>query len=217
MESKEKMKQGWIAREAHEFQEAHRLLQEALEDFKEDNDWFNVTECLNHLAYSEKIQAVLHLDKGLNLAEESLDLAEDNNVKKAHIYRALLSLTTASCQFEKTLIYGEKCLALYDDPLNRADVLSHMARAQLRTGDIAVAKETIETALNLLEENSSNAEEPHLSIWKASALITKGFVLYNLGKISEARKIGRAALELAQKADLKTRHKQALQFLKLFE
>jgi len=47
------MEQGWRAREALDFDTAERLLNDAKALFEKSDDWFNVTECLNHLAYTK--------------------------------------------------------------------------------------------------------------------------------------------------------------------
>ncbi len=216
MNSKELMEKGWKARENHEFEKAESLLHEALEAFKNEEDWFNTTECLNHLAYSKKIQAGVLADEGFDLAKQSLDIAKREGAKEVHVYRALLSLARMQGNYEKMLDYSQRCLELYDKPLNKADIMSHIARAQLRTGYLEKALETVEEALNLFEKHWEEERDPHRTIWKTSALFVKGLILYNQGAKQEAEKIGREALELAESIDNKTRTSQAENFLDLF-
>ncbi|MBD3365928.1 hypothetical protein GF360_01140 [candidate division WWE3 bacterium] len=216
MTSKEKMEKGWKAREAHEFEEAEKLLREALEEFQEKEDWFNATECLNHLAYLKKIQSKLAAEEGFSLAKQGLELAEKHGSKKVHVYRSLRSLSDEQGRFEKALEYAEKCLEGYENPMSRADMQSHIALYKMRTGRLEDAKELAEQALTTLETHWEEEREPHRSIWKTSALLVLGLIAYNGGFLDQAHDYGEEALELAEKADSKTRILQAKQFLDLF-
>ena len=217
MDAKELMERGWKAREAHDFVEAEKLLLQAKELFEQQGDWFNVTECLNHLAYSHKIQATLHADKGRQLAEDSLELAGSKGTKTVHAYRALMSLLVSQANFEEEYIYAQKCLELYNKPMNRGDVISHLALCALRRGDSQKALSLSAESLDLLNTHWEEEEEPHRSIWKISALLTRGLVLYNRGLLKESRALGKEALTMAREINNPTRILQAKNFLRLFQ
>jgi len=215
--AKELMEQGWKAREELDFEKADKLLKEARVLFEKEKDWFNVTEAINHLAYSEKLKAVHHNLQGLHLAKGAEKIANDHSVRKHLVLRALMSLANSAGNFEAALKYGEEALKFYDKPLPRADILSHIATFQLRTGKMSKAEKTIEEAMKLCEEGFSLESEPHRSIWKSKILLTKGLILYNKGELDGAKELGQEALKLAESQDLKTRIEEIKKFLELFD
>jgi tetratricopeptide (TPR) repeat protein len=210
------MEEGWKAREDLEFEKAERLLNQALKIFEESEDWFNVTESLNHLAYTEKLKAVHHNLRGMEYAEESRGVAETHSTKKIMVLRALMSLADSAGLFELALKYGHECLSEISKPLHKADVLCHIATFQLRTGQLAEAEETIKEAELLMEQHINEEKEPHLSIWKSKILATKGLILYNKGDKEEAKRFLSEALDIAKKQNLKTRVAQIDAILGLF-
>lgn len=216
-QAKELMEKGWKAREALDFETAEKCLLEAKKIFEQDEDWFSLTECLNHLAYTDKLKAKKTLDHGLSLVIESLEVAQKKETREVLILRALISLLNAQGNFEEALKYARIVLDLYEKPINKADIMQHIAALELRTGRIDKAEVSIEKANELLNEGWENEKEPHRSIWKVSILLTKGLILYNKENLPEAKKIGEEALDLATKMDLKTRITQAQIFLDLFK
>lgn len=215
--AKELMERGWKTREDLDFENAEKLLNEAKDIFEEEEDWFNVTECLNHLAYGEKIRVVHSASKGLELAEEALKTVEEHGTEKVLVLRALLSLSAAAANYERALRYAEEVLDLFDESAAKADILASYASFQLRTGNIEGAKKTINEALSMLGKYWEVEREPHRSIWKVGALKIKAEILYNSGDIEESKKVVEEALEIAKDKDLKTRIVQTETFLSLFE
>jgi tetratricopeptide (TPR) repeat protein len=219
-DGKELMNKGWKAREALEFDESKKLLEQAKNIFASEGDWYNVTECLNHLVYLHKLRAYHENIRGIELAEESASVAQKHGSKDGSVMRAKMSIFIASGNYEEALKVAEKLFAKYDKtekPLENADVATHLAVCKLRTGDITGAQKYVENALIQLDNFWDKGTEPHRSIWKVSALLTKGLVLFNMGKKAEAEKCGNDALKLAKAKDLKTRITQAGQFLALFD
>lgn len=211
------MDKGWRLREDLEFEEAEKLLNEAKELFEEDEDWFNVTEALNHLAYSEKLRAVHSSLRGLELAEQSLGVAEEHGTKKTLVLRALMSLANSAGAFEKALKYGLEALPLFRTPADKADILSHIATFYLRTGRPDEAEKHIEMAKEEFEKGRNDVDDPHRTIWETKIMLTESVILYNKGDTDEAKKLGERALGMANKAGLKTRSAEIKTFLELFD
>ena len=216
-QAKDLMEQGWKAREALDFEKADELLNKAMQLFEKNADWFNVTECLNHLAYNEKVKAVHTLDSGIKLAEKSLKTAEENGTKKVLLLRALASLSEAVGNFEVAIKYAKEFVELMQKPEDKADMNAHIAFYLLRTGKPEEALELMNDSILILEKNESEVQEPHISIWLTNAMIKKGCILYDLGKLDEAKKIGEEALKIVKEKDLKTRDVKTEEFLKLFK
>ncbi len=214
--AKKIMDLGWKARENLEFDKAEKLLNEAKTLFEESADWFNVTEVLNHLAYTEKLKAVHHNLEGMKYAKQSEKIAEEHLSKKTSVLRALMSLADSAGLFEQALKWGYACLEEMSDPLPKSDILSHIATFQLRTGNILEAEVTISEAEALMDKHLSEGSEPHLSIWRSKILATKGLILYNKGDTGEAKKYLTKALDLATEKDLKTRQAQIKSVMELF-
>ncbi len=216
-QAKNLMEEGWKARENLEFDKAEKLLNEALELFENNEDWFNVTETLNHLVYTQKLRAVHHIKNGLELAEKSESIATQHDTKKSLILRAQLSMASAAGLFEHALKLSYECLNETSKPLAKADMLSHIATFKLRTGNILEAENTINEAeaMFMVTENWEQEREPHRSTWKSRMVATKGLILYNKGSIEDAKKHFLDALEIAQQNDLKTRVIEIQELLKL--
>jgi tetratricopeptide (TPR) repeat protein len=214
-DAKNLMELGWKAREKLEFEKAEELLTEAKNIFTMKSDWYNVTECLNHLAYTHKLKSAQELGKGMLLIEEATSISKEQTTKEQAILRAKMSLLSAKGNYENALKTAEKLATLTTKPINKADVLQHIATFQLRTGRISEALKSVQEAELLLEQGWEAESEPHRSIWKVSVLLVKGLILYNLGNITEATQIGNVALQIAKAKDLKTRINQVNEFLEM--
>jgi len=160
------MEKGWKAREILKFKKAEKLLYKANKMFEEESDWFNVTEALNHLAYNEKLKAVHHNLKGMKYAEESEKIANLYKTDNMLVLRALMSLGNSSGQYEKALKWAAKALPLFTKDTDKADIKSHIALFQLRTGQKDKALNTIEQAESLMKNGYTTEGEPHRSIEK---------------------------------------------------
>jgi len=202
------MERGWKTREEHNFEEAEKLLNEAKDIFEREGDWFNVTECLNHLAYNKKTQAQNMLTEGYALASESLKIAKEKGTKNVFANRAMLSLSDALGVYEEAINYAKETLETFGEIADRADILSHIATLELRAGDKEKAKETIEEADSLLEKTWDESKAPHIYIWKTRLLGAKALIEYDLGNIEVAKKLAEDGLQLAKEKELKTRVKQ---------
>ena len=214
-EAKALMERGWKLREDRKFEEGEKLLHEAKEIFEEEEDWFNVTECLNHLSYSEKIKAAQSSLKGLSLAKESLKISEDHKTKRLLVLRALISLASSVGNFELAKKYTQEAMLGFDESVAKADIMSHLATFELRTGHINEAKQTADQALALLEKHWDTEKEPHRSLWKCRALLAKAIILYNMGDSTQSKEIATEALKLATDGNLKSRIQEAEAFLEL--
>jgi hypothetical protein len=102
------MEEGWKAREALHFEEAEKLLNDAKAVFETENDWFHVTECLNHLVYLNKMKSVSASHQALETARLSLRTAEEHGTKTTMALRALMSACTETGNFEEGLGYARK-------------------------------------------------------------------------------------------------------------
>lgn len=207
--AKDLMEKGWQARENHEFEKAEELLTQAKSIFEREEDWFNVTECLNHLALSYKLQSIKLADKSVQTALASLETAKTNNTKTNLIYRNLMSAYDSAGNFEMALIYCEKCLEDTSKPIIKGDLLSHKATYEMRIGKLNDAQTTIETALKLIEDGWQDEVEPHRSIWKCRSLLAKAIILFNANQIDKAKSAANEALQIAKSNNLKTRIEQA--------
>ena len=212
---KQIMEQGWKAREALDFETADKLLNQAKNIFEKNEDWFNVTECLNHLAYTQKLRAVVELDKGFKLISEATEIAKSKNTKEFLILRASMSLLDAKGNYEKAKIIAEQLLEKAEKPNVKADFLSHLATFNLRTGNINKAKELIAQADKFMQDSEDIEKDPVKSIWKCKILLTKALVEYNNQSFDQARKLAKEALVLAKEKGLKTRFNQAEELLEL--
>lgn len=210
--AKQIMEEGWKARENLEFEKAEKLLYEAKSIFEQEADWFNVTECLNHLAYNEKLQAVHHNIKGATFTGLATEISREHNTKELFILRAMMSLFSSAGNFEQALKMALKALPFYEEPSSKADILRHIAYFYLRTGDMKSAMTFLNDAEENFNDSSGKVTEPHVSIWKVSFLVTKGLFAYNLGNMDEARELGMQALLLAKGKGLKNRIEEAESF-----
>ncbi len=211
------MEKGWKAREDLHFEEAEKILHEVRDLFEKDKDWFHVTEALNHLAYNEKLKAVHQNLRGLELAEESMQVAKKHKIEKMLILRALMSLANSSGNYERALKYGLEALPLFKKPADKADILSHIATFQLRTGRVRDAFRTIKKAEGIFKKAKKKTKDPHRSIWESKILLTKALIMYNRNQLKRAKKLGEKALKLAKNKDLKTRKEEVRTFLKLLK
>lgn len=211
--AKELMEKGWKAREDHHFEEAEKLLNEAKEIFENEKDWFNVTECLNHLSYNKKIQGEKLLLEGYELSKEALDTAKKYGTKTVLIYRSLLSLAMSLGMFEISSKYSKEFMEQMKSEADRADVLTHIAMINLRTGKINEAEKTIAEAKMLLDKNFETVTEPHRFIWKTKTLLAEALILLNQGNLDKASNIAQEALKIAKDNNLKTRVDQANQII----
>jgi tetratricopeptide (TPR) repeat protein len=206
-EAKTLMEHGWKARENLEFDQAEKLLAEAKQIFEENGDWYNVTECLNHLAYSYKLRAVHNNLQGLELAKQAEALAIKHSTKKTSVLRALLSLANSSGLFEQARMYCTEALALQGKPAPKADLMVHLALIEMRTGNLTKALQTVNEAEQLLLDNFETERDPHRSIWLTNVYGTKAVILYNQNELDQAKNYLAKALEIATDKDLKTRVK----------
>jgi len=215
-EAKKKMEEGWKARENLEFDKAEKLLLEAKEIFEKNEDWFNVTETLNHLSYNEKLKAVHSNLRGMKFAKNAEELAGKYTVKKGSILRALISLSSSAGLYEQALKYAKDALDQTVKPMSKADLLSHAAVFYLRTGNINSALDSINEAEELMKNHFEEEGEPQRSIWKSKVLATKGLILYNLNDLENAKQYMTEAYKLALKQNLKTRMAEISAQLELF-
>ncbi len=210
------MEEGWKARENLEFEKAEKLLKEAKALFEKNGDWFNVTEALNHLAYTEKLKAAHSNLQGMQYAEKAREVALSHSIETGFVLRALMSLASSSGLFEQALGWAEKSLHISTKPATKADILSHIATFQLRTGKLEEAEKTVNQAELLMEQGFEDEREPHRSIWKSRLLAAKALILYNKGKLREAEEYILGAQEVAEKQNLKTRMDEIKALRKLF-
>ncbi len=214
-QAKELMQKAVIERESFNFDTAEQMLNTAKIAFTEQNDLYNVSECLNHLAYSKKLRAKQILSEGHALAKESFELTSNNNLKQQSSLRCLISLLTPQERYEEELKVCNKLLELTSRPANKGDVLQHIAYSLLRTGKITEANLTIAQSLKMIEEGAKSEPESAINVWKSSSLITKALIEYNLGEIENAKKSAEEALKVAKSSVSKMRVKQAEAVLKL--
>jgi len=130
--------------------------------------------------------------------------------------RTLMSLASSAGLFEQGLKWGNESLQHVTNPAMKADILSHIATLQLRTGMLSNAESTIDEAEKLIGDAEDHVDEPHRSIWKTKILSTKALILYNKGSLNEAKGYVEKALEIAEKQNLKTRIKTIKSIKELF-
>ena len=203
--AKSLMEKGWKAREAHDFERSEKLLISAKKEFEELGDWFNVTECLNHLAYLHKSLALKEGQEGLELARESLRVAKEKGTKTASVFRALLSLLDSAGNFEEAKLYVKELMEKVKNVAVRGDAKSHLAKFTLRSGDKVNAKVLIEEAIKDINEGWELERMPHKAIWLTGALMTKALINFNSGNLKEAKKDLEKAEEFAKQSESKSR------------
>ncbi len=208
------MERGWKARESLDFELAETLLKEAKSLFAQAKDWYNVTECLNHLAYTYKMQSDQLLNQGIAATQEAESISATRKTKPASVLRAKISLLSAKGLYEEALKTAHQLLKTVDRPANKADVFQHIAMYELRTGHLTQAKKSIAKAEYLLAQGWEEEREPHRSIWKVSILLTKGLIYHNLRNPIEAKKCGKESLIIATTNNLQARAAQAEAFMK---
>ena len=209
------MEQGWKAREDFNFSLAEKLLTDAKAIFEKPDDWYNVTECLNHLAYTDKLKSKQMLEHGVSLANKSIEIAKTKQTKNGSAIRASISLLSAQGNYEEALKLARELFSALEKPANKADVLQHISTFQLRTGKVNDAKKSIDEAEKLLLEGWETEKEPSRSIWKVGLLLTRGLIFYNMGDVETAKEEGKEALNISTKEGLRTRVSQTKAFLKL--
>lgn len=213
--AKKLMQEGSNDRENLDFEKAFTKLNLAKDLFEKEKDWYNVTECLNHLAYTHKLISQQNLIEATKLCDTAQKIATNKKTKNASILRAKISVSSAATNYEESIKTAKKLLKLYDKPANQADVLAHLADFYLRTGGKQKALITVDKALQLLEKGWKNEKDPERSIWKCKALITKSLILFNKGQLQFAKKYAEEALKLAKEHNLKSRVIQAEKVLNL--
>lgn len=216
-EAKELMENGWRARENLEFNKAKELLLQAKGVFENEEDWFNVTECLNHLAYNEKLQAMHHNLDGIKYAEEAEEIANKHNTERKLILRTLMSLASSAGLFERALHWSKEAIPMFTKDADKADIFGHAATFNLRTGDIKKALENIEIAEDLMGKGFDTQNEPHRSIWKSKLLLTKALISFNNDDIPSAKRFFEEGYKIAKDQNLKTRIAEAEALKPLFE
>ncbi len=213
-DAKSLMEQGWKAREDYNFPLAEQLINKAKDIFVKLDDWYNVTECLNHLAYNDKLKSKQILEHGVLLTNQSLEISNSKKTKNGSAIRASVSLLSAQGNYEEALKLARELYKTLEKPSNKADILQHIATFELRSGKIQEAKKSIDEAEKLLQQGWETEKEPSRSIWKVALLLTRGLIFYNMGDIGKAKAAGKEALSIAIKENLKTRISQAEAFLK---
>ena len=78
---KQLMEEGWKAREDLHFEEAEKKLTQAKKLFEEQEDFYNASECLNHLSILKKMRGMELLREAVRLGLESLKLNEEKGNK----------------------------------------------------------------------------------------------------------------------------------------
>ncbi len=215
-EAKKIMHEAVLLREALNFDEAYKLLDKAKGAFEDLADLYQASECINHIAYTKRLQAKLLLEEGHKLALEALNLTTTNSLKTGSAYRAVISLSSALEMFEQELTMSKKLLEQTVKPANKADIMQFISYAQLRTGDVNTAYQSIQQALSLINEGWETEVEPARSVWKSSILLTKSLIEYNLGKVQDSKQTATLALDVAKQSVSKARILQAeklIQFL----
>ncbi|KKS17454.1 MAG: hypothetical protein UU77_C0002G0014 [candidate division WWE3 bacterium GW2011_GWC1_41_7] len=206
--AKELMENGWKHREELKFGEAETLLEQAKTIFMENEDWFNYTETLNHLAYLHKLKASQELQIAEKFATESYNTAREKGSKEIHALRAVISILESRGMFENAIPYTKKYIELQGGPGSKGDIESHLANFLLRTGKSEEALETVNKAIANIEAGWESEREPHRSVWKSKALTVKALILFNSGQKEEALKLVDEAWELAKEQKLITRLSQ---------
>jgi tetratricopeptide (TPR) repeat protein len=215
--AKKMMEDGWKAREELKFDEAEKLLKSAREIFEKESDWYNVTECLNHLAYNEKLKAIYSLKKGLAFAEDAYNISRKYSTKEVGVLRALFTLNMTLGNYESALVLIERYISFQKKPEDLADANTHKALCLLRIGKILEALELVNESLRILEKNESVVKDPHISVWITSAMLKKAVILYDLGEKENSFHLTEEALSLAKEKGLKTRILEAEEFLKFLK
>lgn len=213
---KELMEEGWKLREILEFNKAEESLVQAKNGFENQEDWFNVTECLNHLSYNEKLKSKHAGFSAIRFAEESYQIAKKNNTKMVFCLRALLSASMGLGNYERSKIFAEELVSMTEKSASKGDFMRHLAECQLRTGDLISAEKTIEKSLELIDKGWEEEMDPQKSIWKTAALILKAIILYNKGNLEESKRTLQDAKDIAEKMNLKTRLAEISEAMKLF-
>jgi tetratricopeptide (TPR) repeat protein len=216
-DAKQIMEQGWKARELLDFVTAENLLNQAKEIFKQNEDWFNYTECLNHLAYTKKLKAAAELDEGLILVEEAKQVASEKLTKDTLVLRAEISLLEAKGNFEKAKIIAQKLLETAQKPEVKADALSHLSTFNLRTGNIVEAEELINEAVTQMAMSTVIADDQVINIWRCRLALAQSIIAFNKNDISKALQFANQAKEIAEANALKPRLKQVETILNLIQ
>lgn len=214
-EAKVLMEEGWQSRENHDFETAEEKLQTARTVFHDSGAYWEETEALNHLAYNEKLQAMQHAQKALDLAMESVEIAEEKGTEAGSAYRAVVSTAESLGLFETALTYANKMLEATTKAAIKGDLLSHIATLEMRTGKLDQAKDTIEQAIALIQDGWESEREPHRTIWHLRALIANALITYNRGNRDGALEIlENAKTRVEGREDVKSRVQQIEMLLK---
>lgn len=217
-EALELMEKGWRARENYKFDKAEELLTRAWDLFKKEDDWSNVVECLNHLAYLRKVQSFRLSQEATKFAKKALEKAKEKKVQTTLAERANSSVLKYAGEFEK----AEKHTRTFientpNDAAARADMRGDLAYILMRRGRLAQAQSEIELALAELEKGWEKARMPHRMIWKTKLLMYQSLIKYNSGEVEEAKQLAGEALKLSQENQLQMRQEEATTLLELFD
>jgi len=210
------MEEGWKARERLDFAKSEFLLNEAKSLFEELEDWHNVTECLNHLAYLYKVKAFNDIKKASDCVSNSLRLCAQKKKDNTLSLRAASSIYKYAGEFEKAEKYLSEFIESQKNPAARGDMRGDLAYNYMRRGNLPKAKEEIELAIKELNEGWEKERMPHKMIWKTKLLMFKSLIFYNDGKIKDAKILAEQALALSKEHNLKMRTQEAQNLVTIF-
>ena len=214
---KQLMEEGWKSRENLNFEQAEKKLTKAKKLFEEQEDFYNASECLNHLSILKKMRGMELLREAVRLGLESLKLNEEKGNKTILSKRAVASSLKTLGEFEKAEKYIKAVVEnMKENSTARSEMRTDLAFNLMRRGKINEAKEQIELAQKELEEGWENERFPHKVIWKTKLLNYRSLIEYNLGNIDIAKELAEEMHKLAKENDLKTRLEEAKSLLELF-
>ena len=99
------------------------------------------------------------------------------------------------------------------DSAKKGDTLAHLSRCLFRQGKVDPASGLIDEAITLIDQNTENAPEMNLAVWKSHALMVKALLLNSRGDKTNAISLVKEAGVLSGKFNLVIRINQSRELL----
>lgn len=163
-----------------------------------------------------RLEAARLYDKALELGKNLLDFDRKNKIGNPLSIRAVSNTLLDKRRFEEAEAYLRQLVPIYKENSGRqGDIKAHLAYCLFRIGKVGEAAKLIDGAIKDIEKNT--AKEEYFSIWQPHALMVKALIANANGKIDEALKIVRKALEIAKTDNRVYRIKQAQELIDFFK
>ncbi len=206
-------------REEGNLEKSRELFEEIISDLKQilranspqDLKYLYVT-AVGEYVIQYRLEARYLEEEALKLGKQLLNYDKKHKLDNPLSIRSVTNTLLNLGMYEEVEEYFDQLISLYKDNSGRqGDSKAHLAYIYLRTIRLEKAKVLIEDAVDAIKRNT--AKEPYISVWLPHALMVKSLIFNAEGKIKDALKFAKEALEVAEKDNRVFRIKQAQQLI----